>query len=95
MNILRIGFFRTSESILKPFFFFNFRILQCPIEPLKDIVNILRYELQPELVAKANFKWNCRICLTVPSPAPPIMPLGQPGLLKLKDKMLLFLQFSR
>lgn len=71
------------------------KILQCPIEPLKDIVNIMRYEMNPELVIRNNLKWTCRICLTVPPSAPPIIPLSQPGLLRLKDKMLLFLHIIR
>ena len=71
------------------------RMLQCPVKPLKDIVGILRFEIMPELVVQNNFKWSCRICLTVPPAAPPIVPLGQPGLLRLKDKMLLFLHLTR
>eukprot|EP00095_Tigriopus_kingsejongensis_P000362 snap_masked-scaffold319_size207808-processed-gene-0.2 protein:Tk00362 transcript:snap_masked-scaffold319_size207808-processed-gene-0.2-mRNA-1 annotation:"mediator of rna polymerase ii transcription subunit 14" len=67
------------------------KILLCPIEPLKDIVNIMRYEMHPELVRQNGLKWTCRICLTVPPSAPPIIPLSQPGLLRLHEKMLLFL----
>lgn len=71
------------------------KIIQCPIEPLKDILNIMRYEMMPEMVAANNYKWTCRLCLTVPPSAPPIIPLGQPGLLRLKEKMLLFLHIIR
>ena len=69
------------------------RILQCPGEPLKDLVNLMRYDVVPDLVQKTNVKWAVKICLTVLSPAMQIMPPGQPGLLTLKDKMLLFLRF--
>jgi hypothetical protein len=49
----------------------------------------------PEMVAQANLKWSPRICLTSTPAAPPIMPIGQPGLLKSQEKMLLFLQLTR
>lgn len=71
------------------------RILLCPIEALKDIVSIIRFEMFPEVVVKANLKWAPRICLTSTPAAPPIMPLGQPGLLKSQEKMLLFIQLTR
>ena len=58
-----------------------------------DIVAIMRYELQPETVT--NLKWTPKLCLTMPPAAPPLIPLGQPGLLTLKEKMLLFLQLTR
>ena len=40
----------------------------------------------PEMVTKANLKWSPRICLTSTPAAPPIMPIGQPGLLKSQEK---------
>ena len=49
----------------------------------------------PEMVTKANLKWSPRICLTSTPAAPPIMPIGQPGLLKSQEKMLIFLQLTR
>jgi hypothetical protein len=49
----------------------------------------------PDMVVKANLKWSPRMCLTSTPAAPPIMPLGQPGLLKSQDKMLLFVQLTR
>ena len=71
------------------------RILVCPINALKDIIAIMRYEMHPETVIRDNLKWTCKLCLTMPPAAPPLIPLGQPGLLTLKDKMLLFLQLTR
>ena len=55
----------------------------------------MRYEMQPETVQSNNLKWSCKLCLTMPPAAPPLIPLGQPGLLTLKEKMLLFLQLTR
>ena len=71
------------------------KILQCPIEPLKDIVNLLQYEMMPELVMNQNLKWNVKLCVTVPPSARPLMPPGQPGLLRVRDKMLMFFHLSR
>ena len=45
------------------------KILQCPIEALKDLINILRYEIMPETSNRENLKWNIRMCLTVPPAA--------------------------
>ena len=71
------------------------RILKCPINVLKDVVSIMLYEINPDLVVKNNLKWSCKLCLTLPPAAPPIMPLGQPGLLLLNEKMLVFLQLTK
>ena len=55
----------------------------------------MRYEMQPETIHTNNLKWTCKLCLTMPPAAPQLIPLGQPGLLTLKEKMLLFLQLTR
>ena len=62
---------------------------------ISDIVAIMRYEMDPDTVIRNNLKWTCKLCLTMPPAAPPLIPLGQPGLLTLKEKMLLFLQLTR
>ena len=51
--------------------------------------------MQPDTVVSNNLKWTCKLCLTMPPAAPQLIPLGQPGLLTLKEKMLLFLQLTR
>jgi mediator of RNA polymerase II transcription subunit 14 len=71
------------------------RILQCPVEALKNLIQLMHLETEPALVAQSNYKWASRICMTVPPSAPPIIPLCQPGLVRLKDKMLIFLQLTR
>ncbi len=58
-------------------------------------ISFSRFEMFPEMVAKTNLKWAPRLCLTSTPAAPPIMPLGQPGLLKTQEKMLLFIQLTR
>merc|ERR1719184_443689 len=71
------------------------RMLLSPINALKDIIAIMLYEITPDIVTKNGLKWACRLCLTLPPAAPPIMPLGQPGVLRLKEKMLLFLHLTK
>ena len=51
--------------------------------------------MMPDLVAKEGLKWNLKLCLTVPPAARPLMPLGQPGLLRVRDKMLMFFHLTR
>lgn len=55
----------------------------------------MRFDIIPDLVARNSLKWSCRLCLTVPPAAPNIMSLGQPGVYKLNEKMLLFLQLTK
>lgn len=49
----------------------------------------------PETVMRDNLKWSIRLCLTVPPAAPGLMPIGQPGLLRANDKMLMFFHLTR
>lgn len=53
----------------------------------KDFVQIMRYELFPELTQ--NFRWSVQFSLRVPPSAPPVVPIGQAGIL-LKNKILFF-----
>ena len=48
----------------------------------------------PETVAQNNLKWSIRICLTVPPAAPNLIPIGQPGLLRIREKMLMFFHLT-
>lgn len=70
------------------------KILQSPIEALKDLIGIIRYDMMPETVAQNNLKWSIRICLTVPPAAPNLIPIGQPGLLRIREKMLMFFHLT-
>ena len=71
------------------------RVIQCPANVFKDIFQIVHLEMDPAQAAKNNYKWTPRLCMAVPPSAPNIIPLCQPGLVRLKDKMLIFLQLTR
>ena len=71
------------------------RVIQCPANVFKDLFQIVHLEMDPAQAAKNNYKWTPRLCMAVPPSAPNIIPLCQPGLVRLKDKMLIFLQLTR
>ena len=62
---------------------------------LKNIVKLMRYELQPELVVQEKLKWTISLCLTIPPFAPNVFPVGQAGFMGNKEKILIFLQLTR
>lgn len=85
--------------------FFDFRVAAPPYRPsalcgfgktlnlppivLKDAVQLMRLDLQPELMPGA--KWNLQFCMRVPpSASPPIVPVGNPGVLTCREKILFF-----
>ena len=49
----------------------------------------------PQAVTQDNLKWSIRLCLTVHPAAPNLLPVGQPGLLRVKEKMLMFFLLTR
>lgn len=67
------------------------RLLNAPINILKDFVQLMRLELAPD----RNMKWSMQLCLTIPPAAPPIAPSGMSSIVMIKNKMLFFLQLSR
>ena len=64
-------------------------------EILKNIAQLMRYEVQPELVSQSNLKWSVPLCLTMPPVAPNVFPVGQAGIIANKEKILIFLQLTR
>ncbi|XP_055842956.1 mediator of RNA polymerase II transcription subunit 14 isoform X2 [Episyrphus balteatus] len=70
------------------------RALNCPIQVLKDFIQIMRLEMMPEL-AQGSLKWTVQLCMRVPPSAPPIVPIGSPGVLICRLKILFFLQVTR
>lgn len=73
-------------------------ILQTPMEVLKDLINILRYEIAPETLSdmdKQGLMWNIRLCLTVPPATANLLPMGRPGIFNLSEKMILFFHLTR
>ena len=51
--------------------------------------------MMPETVPRENLKWSIRICLTIPPAAPPLVPIGRPGLLRIREKMIMFFHLTR
>ncbi|KAM7302775.1 mediator of RNA polymerase II transcription subunit 14 isoform X1 [Ixodes scapularis] len=76
----------------KPNAFMSFtRLLNAPLNILKDFVQLMRLELVPD----RSMKWSMQLCLTIPPAAPPIAPSGMSSVLVIKNKMLFFLQLTR
>ena len=71
---------------------YNFQIFQ---ETLQNIVQLMRFEVQPELVTQSKLKWAVSLCLTMPPVAPNVFPVGQAGIIGNKEKILIFLQLTR
>lgn len=65
------------------------RVLSCTPQVLRDFVQIMRLELKPDLVGE-QFKWVVQFCMRVPPSAAPIVPIGSPGVLIVRLKILFF-----
>uniref|UniRef100_A0A1I8PUW4 Mediator of RNA polymerase II transcription subunit 14 n=1 Tax=Stomoxys calcitrans TaxID=35570 RepID=A0A1I8PUW4_STOCA len=70
------------------------RVLSCATQVLKDFVQIMRLEMKPDLGGE-QFKWTVQFCTRVPPSAAPIVPIGSPGVLIVRLKILFFLQVTR
>ncbi|XP_037940367.1 mediator of RNA polymerase II transcription subunit 14 isoform X2 [Teleopsis dalmanni] len=70
------------------------RALNCAPQVLKDFVQIMRLEMNPELGGD-QLKWTVQFCMRVPPTATPIVPVGNSGVLICKLKILFFLQITR
>ena len=80
----------------RPTFLSGFcRLLHCPQDTLKNIVQLMRFEVQPELVTQNKLKWAVSLCLTMPPVAPNVFPVGQAGIIGNREKILIFLQLTR
>ena len=71
------------------------RLLHCPSDTLKNIIQLMRFEVQPELVLQNNLKWSISLCLTIPPVAPNVFPVGQAGIIGNKEKILIFMHLTR
>ena len=65
-------------------------MLSIPPPLLKDLIQIMRLELMPELTQ--GFKWNVQFCLRVPPSASPIVPVGTPAVVICRSKILFFVR---
>lgn len=87
--------------------FFDFRVAAPPYRPstlcgfgktltlppivLKDVVQLMRLDLQPELL-QPGAKWNLQLCMRVPPSASSfqVVPVGNAGVLTCREKILFF-----
>lgn len=92
--------------------FFDFRVAAPPYRPsslngfgktlslppivLKDVVQLMRLDLQPEIL-QPNAKWNLQFCMRVPPTASSyqVVPVGYGAVLTCREKILFFLQVTR
>ena len=51
--------------------------------------------MMPEAITRDGLKWHVRLCLTVPPAAPPLLSIGHQGLLRVKEKILMFFHLTR
>lgn len=70
------------------------RALNCAPQVLKDFVQIMRLEMKPE-IGQGQFKWTVQFCMRVPPSAAPIVPIGSPGVLICRLKILFFVSERR
>ncbi|CAG2161554.1 unnamed protein product [Oppiella nova] len=75
------------------------RILNAPMKILKDCIQLMRLEMGNlsfyEQFPDRTLKWSLQWCLTIPPAAPSIGPPGMSACLMFKNKMLIFIQFTR
>ncbi|XP_023302544.2 mediator of RNA polymerase II transcription subunit 14 [Lucilia cuprina] len=70
------------------------KVLSCAPQVLKDFIQIMRLEMKPDLGGD-QLKWTVQFCMRVPPSAAPIIPIGSPGVLIVRLKILFFLQITR
>lgn len=92
--------------------FFDFRVVSPPYRPstlcgfcktltlppivLKDVVQLMRLDLQPELL-QPGAKWNLQLCMRVPPAASSfqVVPVGNAGVLTAREKILFFVRINQ
>lgn len=69
------------------------RLFSVPPPVLKDLIQIIRYELKPELCKSMGFNWTIQICMRSSFNQLTIIPLGTPAVVITKNKLLFFVSF--
>lgn len=69
------------------------KVLSCAPQVLKDFIQIMRLEMKPDLGGD-QLKWTVQFCMRVPPSAAPIIPIGSPGVLIVRLKILFFVSTS-
>lgn len=69
------------------------KIFSVPPPVLKDLVQIIRLELKPEQCKTMGLLWNVQLNMRASFTSLPIIPLGTPGIVYTKNKLLIFVRF--
>lgn len=91
-------FFDTRAAIppYKPNSIFGFCcLLSAPVNVLRDIIQILKLDLIPELCQQQGMKWSVQWALRVPPSAHPIVPIGVAAPLVNRAKILFFVSMLK
>lgn len=66
------------------------RMFSVPPAVLKDLIQIFRLELKPEQCKSMGLQWNVQVLMRASFTSLPIFPLGSPGIVNTKNKLLIF-----
>jgi mediator of RNA polymerase II transcription subunit 14 len=70
------------------------KLFSVPPPVLKDLIQIIRLELKPEQCKSMGLQWNVQLCMRASFTSFPIIPLGTPGIVNTKNKLLIFVSFD-
>ena len=70
------------------------KLFSVPPPVLKDLIQIIRLELKPEQCKSMGLHWNVQLCMRASFTSFPIIPIGTPGIVNTKNKLLIFVSFS-
>lgn len=66
------------------------KMFSAPSPVLKDLIQIIRLEMRPDQCKPMGLLWKVQLCMRASFSSYPIMPLGTPGLVNTKNKLLFF-----
>lgn len=66
------------------------KLFSVPPPVLKDLIQIIRLELKPEQCKSMGLQWNVQLGMRASFTSFPIIPLGTPGIVNTKNKLLIF-----
>ncbi len=70
------------------------KLFNVPPQVLKDLISIIRLELRPEQCKSMGLHFSVQLCLRATFSTLPIIPLGTPGVVNTKNKLLFFVSYS-
>lgn len=70
------------------------KLFSVPPPVLKDLIQIIRLELRPEQCKSMGLQWNVQLGMRASFTSFPIIPLGTPGIVNTKNKLLIFVSPS-